>query len=98
MSAGHSERRTLFGETDDTCRQKVNAVLQGGPGHSVIRNFRGARCHRIRSGLSTTRALAECSSEHAADIVVAYEPVWAIGTVRLRRPLRPKRFMLVELN
>ncbi|MEE2901151.1 MAG: triose-phosphate isomerase [Myxococcota bacterium] len=87
---GHSERRTLFGETDDTCRQKVNASLQGGLRvvlciGETLAEREGHRTLEVVSRQLNV-ALSECSSEHAADIVVAYEPVWAIGTGKTATP------------
>ena len=87
---GHSERRTLFGETDDTCRQKVNAALQGGLrvilciGETLDERESQRTLEVVSRQLNV--ALSDCSSEHATEIVVAYEPVWAIGTGKTATP------------
>jgi len=83
---GHSERRQYFGETDDVVNRKVQAALA----HDLIPIVCvGERLEERESG--TTEAvvrrqlegsLAELTSLKAAKLVVAYEPVWAIGTGR----------------
>jgi triosephosphate isomerase (TIM) len=81
---GHSERRTYFGETDETVNRKVSAALTAhltpivcvGETLDQYESSQTAEVvHRqIRAGL------ASIDSADAAKIVVAYEPVWAIGT------------------
>jgi len=88
---GHSERRALFGETDEVVGRKVAAVLHhrmvpvlcvgetaderdGGHADDVV-------VRQLRAGM------AEVSQQQAAtSLVVAYEPVWAIGTGRTATP------------
>jgi len=83
---GHSERRQYFGETDETVNKKVHAALKHGLKPIVCV---GERLEERESG--TTEAvvrsqvqgsLAGLAPEQAAGLVVAYEPVWAIGTGR----------------
>lgn len=83
---GHSERRQYFGETDETVNKKVHAALKHGLKPIVCV---GERLEERESG--TTEAvvrsqvqgsLAGLTPEQAAGLVVAYEPVWAIGTGR----------------
>ncbi len=81
---GHSERRELFGETDETVNRKVRAVLaaQMTPimccGETLDeREAGGAEAkveHQVRAGL------ADVTAEQVAGMVIAYEPIWAIGT------------------
>ena len=81
---GHSERRALFGETDANVNRKILAALAAGltpivcVGETFDENQAG------RTGEVVTRqmqlALQGVPSESAGKLVVAYEPVWAIGT------------------
>ncbi len=81
---GHSERRQYFGETDETVNKKVKAALAAGltpiicVGENLAENERGATAE-IVSG-QTRAAYAGVSAEDAQKTVIAYEPVWAIGT------------------
>ncbi len=87
---GHSERRQLFGEDDLVVNKKVRAVISHGMipilcvGESLEEHDAdGAEtrvAQQIRRGLDTV------SAEHAATMVVAYEPIWAIGTGRNAEP------------
>ncbi|HJS18367.1 MAG TPA: triose-phosphate isomerase [Anaerolineales bacterium] len=81
---GHSERRTYFGETDETVNKKVSAALKAGLTPIVCV---GETLGQYESGLTAEvvsrqikAGLAGIGSADAAKIVVAYEPVWAIGT------------------
>ncbi len=81
---GHSERRQYFGETDETVNKKVIAALNAGltpivcVGETLTQYEAGQTAEvvqrQIRGGL------AGIAATDAAKIVVAYEPVWAIGT------------------
>jgi triosephosphate isomerase len=81
---GHSERRTLFGEGDELVNRKVLAALkhQLRPilcvGESLAEREAGQTLKIVQT--QTERALEGVSREMAASVVVAYEPVWAIGT------------------
>jgi triosephosphate isomerase len=87
---GHSERRTLFGEGDEVVNRKVRAVLRHGMtpimcvGESLEERERGVTEEvvggQVRAGLGGLQA------ERVASLVVAYEPVWAIGTGRTATP------------
>jgi triosephosphate isomerase (TIM) len=87
---GHSERRQLFGETDDAVGRKAKAVLahkmapivcvgetlqerEAGQAEAVV-------VRQLKAGL------AGVSVQEAARVVIAYEPVWAIGTGRTAEP------------
>jgi triosephosphate isomerase len=81
---GHSERRTLFGETDESVNRKVLAALkhQLRPivcvGETLAEREAGATLKVVQTQLE--RGLEGVSRELAASLVIAYEPVWAIGT------------------
>ncbi len=83
---GHSERRRYFGETDAMVKKKVAAVLRHGLrpilciGETGEQRSNG-QTEQVLSG-QLTEALAGVEKDRAADVVVAYEPVWAIGSGR----------------
>lgn len=87
---GHSERRQLFGETDDTVNKKVKAVLAGGMipimclGETLEQREAGDTEDLVASQLAA--GLAGLSAEEAVTVIVAYEPIWAIGTGRTAEP------------
>ena len=81
---GHSERRELFGETDDEVNRKVKAVLANGMTPIMCcgetlgeREADGAVAKVKRQVLA---GLAGLKAEQVAGLVIAYEPIWAIGT------------------
>ncbi len=81
---GHSERRTLFGETDEVVNKKVLAALKNQLrpifciGETLAERESGATLKVVQTQVE--RGLDGVSKELATQIVVAYEPVWAIGT------------------
>ncbi len=81
---GHSERRAYFGETNETVNKKVLAALKIGltpivcVGETLEENQSGNTEAVVSS--QVLEGLKGLSAEEAAKIVVAYEPVWAIGT------------------
>ncbi len=81
---GHSERRALCGETDDGVRRKVDAALRFGitpivaVGESA-EEHRAGRAH-ARVVEQTRAAFADLAPDEVAKCVVAYEPIWAIGS------------------
>ena len=83
---GHSERRTYFGETDETVNKKVLAAQKHGltpivcVGETLAENEAGRTAEVVRR--QTLEGLKGLDAAFAAKIVVAYEPVWAIGTGR----------------
>jgi triosephosphate isomerase len=87
---GHSERRQHFGETDDTVARKVRAALVAGlgviacVGETDAQRDAGSTFAVIDQQLSG--ALAHVAAAQADRIVIAYEPVWAIGTGRTATP------------
>jgi triosephosphate isomerase len=87
---GHSERRQLFGETDEAVDRKVRAALKAGltpimcVGEVLAERDAGRTLERIDGQLA--RGLSGLSKEDVGRVVVAYEPVWAIGTGRTASP------------
>ena len=81
---GHSERRAYFGETDESVNRKLHAALKSGltpivcVGETLQQYEAGTTAEVVRRQISI--GLAGVDSAAAAKIVVAYEPVWAIGT------------------
>ena len=87
---GHSERRELFGETDDEANRKVKAVLANGmtPIMCCGETFgeREADGAKVKVERQLLAGLAGLKAEQVADLVIAYEPIWAIGTGRTATP------------
>jgi len=87
---GHSERRTLFGETDEMVNRKVRAALEGKlrPIVCVGETLEQRDNGNVEKILSTQLrgSLAGLSPKELQESVVAYEPVWAIGTGRNATP------------
>jgi triosephosphate isomerase len=87
---GHSERRELFGEDDATVNRKVQAVFAHGMtpilcvGETLDEREAGATESKVTGQID--RDLRAVSAEDAARLVVAYEPIWAIGTGRNALP------------
>ena len=87
---GHSERRQLFGETDESVNRKLKAVHKHGMtpivcvGETLEEREAGATAERVTS--QTNGAFAGVKAADAATCVVAYEPIWAIGTGRNATP------------
>ncbi len=87
---GHSERRQLFGETDEWVNKKALAVLKHemSPivcvGETLEERERGGTDERVSS--QTRAAFAGIKAPDAERCVVAYEPIWAIGTGRNATP------------
>ena len=81
---GHSEQRSYFGETDALVNKKTQKVLAAGltPIICIGETLDERNSGRLESVLTTqvNGAYADVSSEDAAKTVIAYEPVWAIGT------------------
>ncbi len=81
---GHSERRQYFGETDETVNRKVRAALKAGlipivcVGETLAERQAEATAAVVER--QVRGALAGLSGEEVAKLVIAYEPVWAIGT------------------
>jgi len=87
---GHSERRQLFGDTDQSVRAKLDALLETGLGAIVCvgepLEDRDAGRHEEVVGAQVKAAIEGLSPESMARISLAYEPIWAIGTGRTASP------------
>ncbi len=87
---GHSERRQYFGETDETVNRRVRSALEGGlrPIVCVGETLTEREARQTTEVLlrQIDRALASLTPDSASPIIVAYEPVWAIGTGRTATP------------
>ncbi len=87
---GHSERRKYFGETDDVVARKVRGALDAGlvPILCVGETLEEREAGRAQEvvGRQLRRAIEGLSDQEVARLVVAYEPVWAIGTGRTATP------------
>ena len=87
---GHSERRQYFGETDDTVNLRLKTALESGltpiccVGEVLEEREAGATDDVLRR--QCMRAFHTISAKKAAKLVVAYEPVWAIGTGKTATP------------
>ena len=81
---GHSERRALFGEQSDSIQKKIRAALKHGLrpilciGESLAQRDSGTTYDVLTQQLH--ESLSGLASEAIADVIVAYEPIWAIGT------------------
>lgn len=81
---GHSERRSLYGEDDAVINKKVHATLSAGmkPILCIGESLEEREGGQLESVLTSQLegSLADVGADQMADIVIAYEPVWAIGT------------------
>jgi triosephosphate isomerase len=83
---GHSERRDLFGETDEMVKRKVKAILKYGMtpimccGESLEEREAGETEGKVLGQIAA--GLTGLKADQVAGIVIAYEPIWAIGTGR----------------
>lgn len=87
---GHSERRQYFGETDVTVNQRTKAALEGGlkvilcVGELLAEREQGITEEIV--SLQTKIALLDVTAEQLKNVIIAYEPVWAIGTGKTATP------------
>ncbi len=87
---GHSERRELFCETDRALAEKVPAALDGGlgvilcVGETEEERERGDTERKLRHQVQ--EGLEKLDATRLGDVVIAYEPIWAIGTGRVATP------------
>ncbi|NCC78258.1 MAG: triose-phosphate isomerase [Clostridia bacterium] len=81
---GHSERRQYFNETDETVNMKLKAAYRHGlkpilcVGESLEQREAGTTKDVITNQIN--KAFLDVEADHAQDTVIAYEPIWAIGT------------------
>ncbi|HPQ69491.1 MAG TPA: triose-phosphate isomerase [bacterium] len=87
---GHSERRHIFGETSELCNKKIVAALNAGltPIYCIGELLEEREAGRTFAVLEDqlNEGLAGLSLEQAQKLVIAYEPVWAIGTGKTATP------------
>ncbi|MCF6093619.1 triose-phosphate isomerase [Microaerobacter geothermalis] len=87
---GHSERRQMFGEMDDMVNKKVLAAFRHGltpivcVGETIKQREQGETQKILKK--QTERAIEGLSSDQVKQMVIAYEPVWAIGTGKTSSP------------
>jgi triosephosphate isomerase len=87
---GHSERRQYFGETDETVNRKIRAALRSGLtpivciGETLEEREAEKTSEKVDKQLA--QGLRDLAPEEAASIILAYEPVWAIGTGKTATP------------
>jgi triosephosphate isomerase len=87
---GHSERRQYFGEDDEALAEKVPAALAAGlepilcVGESEEERERDETQRKLR--IQVQEALERVPDERLTDVVIAYEPIWAIGTGKVATP------------
>lgn len=87
---GHSERRQLFGETDETVARKLHSVLAAAMlpilcvGETLEEREAGSTDAKVRGQVEA--ALRDVDADRIAELVIAYEPIWAIGTGRNATP------------
>ena len=81
---GHSERRKYFAETDEIVNKKVHKAIENGlkpiicVGETLEEREQGKAIEKITSQIS--EALKGVTKENLENIIIAYEPIWAIGT------------------
>lgn len=81
---GHSERREYFGETNEMINKKARAIIDAGMtpivccGESLTQREQGVTSEHVRYQLKV--ALLGLSADEVSKLVIAYEPIWAIGT------------------
>ncbi len=81
---GHSERRNYFGETDELINKKINSAIKSGlkvilcVGETLEEKEKGITKEKI--SLQIKQALYGVNKEDLLNVIIAYEPVWAIGT------------------
>ncbi|HET9943293.1 MAG TPA: triose-phosphate isomerase [Terriglobia bacterium] len=87
---GHSERRQFFGETDETVNRKTRAAIAGRlqpivcVGETLAERDAGKAADVVRR--QVRQGLAQLTESDLSPMIVAYEPVWAIGTGRTATP------------
>lgn len=95
VAVGHSERRQYHNETDELCNAKVKAAFKYGI-TPILCVGEGLDVRKVGEQVPHTLAqvdggLKDVPAEQAETIVIAYEPVWAIGTGEVATPRTPRR-------
>ncbi len=99
---GHSERRTIFKETDEIINKKLKKALSTGlkPIFCVGETLEERESGRMESVIETqiVNGLKEIPNSDFANIIIAYEPVWAIGTGRNASPAQAEEVHVLIRN
>lgn len=99
---GHSERRNIFGESDAWVNKKAKALLAHGitpiicVGESLEQNQAGETDSFVRAQVQA--ALAGLSAAQVAGLIIAYEPIWAIGTGLTATPADANRIIGITIR
>ena len=99
---GHSERRQYFGESDEGVNKKTHAAFAHGltpiicVGENLAENEAGQTDAVVRG--QVTGALAGLTAAQVSSLVIAYEPIWAIGTGRNAEPADANRVIAVSIR
>jgi triosephosphate isomerase len=99
---GHSERRNIFGESDEWVNKKAHALLAHGitpiicVGESLEQNRAGETQSFVQGQIEA--ALAGLSADEVASLVIAYEPIWAIGTGLTATPAEANQVIGVTIR
>jgi triosephosphate isomerase len=95
---GHSERRTVFGENDETINKKNKKAIQCGLkvifciGESLSQREKGVTSDVVR--IQVLKGLEGITSEEMKSVIIAYEPIWAIGTGKTATPAQAQEVHL----
>ena len=87
---GHSERRTIFGETDEVINKKIKKAIDSGLkvifciGETLSQRENGTTNDVVR--LQLIKGLEDVSEQDLKNVIIAYEPIWAIGTGKTATP------------
>jgi len=96
---GHSERRRLFGETDTTVNRKIKAVIESGlvPIMCVGETLEEREAAKTMDVVSAQikEGLKGFDEEYLEKLIVAYEPVWAIGTGKTATPVQAQEVQVM---
>ena len=99
---GHSERRQYFGETDETVNLRVRAAVAGGLTPIICvgekKEQREAGYTDALVTYQTMIALSGLSADQIKKVIIAYEPVWAIGTGKVASPTQAEEVHLALRN
>ena len=95
---GHSERRTIFGENDETINKKNKKAIKSGLkvifciGESLYQRENGTTNEIVKSQIF--KGLEGITSEEMKSVIIAYEPIWAIGTGKTATPAQAQEVHL----
>jgi len=95
---GHSERRTIFDESDDFINKKIKKAIQSGLkvifciGESLSQRENGTTNEIVKSQIF--KGLEGITEEEMKSVIIAYEPIWAIGTGKTAMPAQAQEVHL----